>query len=196
MAVMEAEDEYGIRREAGLFKEEEGSAGSAATAFARLATIGARKGDRDQFRQYAMTASGLTQIREYPSSPAVFLELARGAALLGESDLARQYIEQSQTSGAERDTVFAEVIEHMARRSQVAEARRAIDGLEYAPARVRARYAVVHAEAAATSAKLSTLFEEAESCSDAHEKAAALAAVAANLLKKGDATAAPAGGKP
>lgn len=196
IAFIEAEDEGGIQREGELFRQEEARAGSAATAFARLAFLAARKGDGEGFRKHAMVVSGLTKARRYPSSPAVFLELARGAAILGETDLAREYIGRAGAHGLDRDAALADVIEQMARRNQVAEARKALAEVRDGAALVRARYAVVHAEAAAPSAKLSTLFEEVESCPTAHEKAAALAGVGATVPKKGDSTSTPVDGKP
>ena len=84
----------------------------------------------------------------------------------------------------------------MARRNQLVEARRLVDDVQDGPARVRARYAVVRAEAAAPSATLSTLFEGIESYKGPEEKAAALAGVAVTLLKKGNDSSTQAGDKP
>lgn len=196
LAFMEAEDERGIQQQAERFQRERARAGSAATALARLAVLAARKGDGDAFRKNAMIVSGLTKARERPSSRAVFLELARGAAILGETDLAREYIEQSGVGGSPRDAALAEVIEQMARQKQLAEARRLVDGLRDGPARVRARYAITRAEAATPSANMETLYQEARSYPTSHDKAAALAGVATGALRKGNAAATSAGEKP
>lgn len=196
LAFIEAEDEMRIQQIGEAFRNHEVGAGCAATAFAHLAELAARKGDADVFRTNAMTVSGLTTGRRYAASPLVFLKLARAAALLGETDLAREYVERSKAGGSQRDLALAEVIEQMARKNQIAEARTLLADLRDGPARVRARYAVVRAEAAATSAKLSTLFEDVESCPTAHEKAAALAGVAATVLKNADASGATEPRKP
>jgi hypothetical protein len=196
LAFIEAEEEGGMQQMAEAFKNHEVGAGCAATIYAHLAELAARKGDADVFRKNAMTVSGLTTGRRYAASPVVFLKLARAAALLGETDLAREYVERSKAGGSHRDMALAEVIEQMARKNQIAEARTLLADLRDGQARVRARYAVVRAEAAATSAKLSTLFEDVESCPTAHEKAAALAGVAATVLKNADATGTSEPGKP
>jgi hypothetical protein len=197
LAFMEAEDERGIQQQAERFQRVQARAGSAATALARLAVLAARKGDGDGFRKNAMIVSGLTKAREYPSSRVVFLELARGAALLGETDLAREYVEQSGAGGPLRDAALSEVIEQMARQKQTGEARRLVDGLRDGQAKVRARYAIARAEAAAASANLEDLYGNACSYPTSHEKAAALVGVAAGTLKKrSDDAKSPAERKP
>ena len=188
LVFIEAEDESGMQQLVEAFKNHEVGAGCAATIYAHLAELAARKGDADVFRKNAMTVSGLTTGRRHAASPIVFLKLAHAAAVLGETDLAREYVERSKAGGSQRDLALAQVIEQMARKNQLAEARTLVADLRDGPARVRARYAVVRAEAAATSAKLSTLFEDVESCPTAHEKAAALAGVAATVLKNADAS--------
>lgn len=193
VALIEAEDERGIQQQAARFQQERAGAGSAATALASLAVLAAHKGDADAFRKNAMTVSGLTKARRYPASRAVLLELARGAALLGETDLARQYVEQSGTGGSRRDAALAEVIEQMALRKQLAETRALVDGLKDGQAKVRARYAIARAEAANPSANMQTLYEDARSYPTSHERAAALAGVAAGAMTKGGGARAPAG---
>lgn len=191
LAFMEAEEERGIQQQAERFQQVPARAGSAAGALARLGVLAARKGDGDGFRKNAMIVSGLTKAREHPSSRTVFLELARGAALLGETDLAREYIEQSGAGGPPRDAAFAAVIEQMARQKQLGEARRLADGLRDGQAKVRARFAIARADATDASASLEKIHETARACSTSYEKAATLAGVAAGVMGKGGDIKAP-----
>ena len=156
----------------------------AAACFARLAVVAAQAGDHSLYMDHAMSVAGLVNTAEYRARPGVFLELGRAAASLGEADLARQYVERSRTSGAVRDAAIAFMVGELAKRNQVAEARRLAEKLQDEVAKVRARYAIGAAEAAAPTANLSAVFLDVDRYSGDAEKAAAYAGVASALKKK------------
>ena len=125
---------------------------------------------------------GLVNIRRGSASPAILLRLAEATATLGETDVAREYIDQSKVHGPERDAVVADVVTAICQDRRVSEARELLEQIHDEEAKVQAWYAVAKAQANEPSARLSVLFERAEVLTGDVEKAAAFAGVASALL--------------
>ena len=153
----------------------------AALLYAKLSLLAARRGDENRY-QAAMKVGGLVNIRRGSASPAILLRLAEATATLGETDVAREYIDQSKVHGPERDAVVADVVTAICQDGRISEARELLEQIRDEEAKVQASYAVAKAEADEPSARLSGLFERAEAMAGNAEKAAALAGVASALL--------------
>ena len=154
----------------------------AALLYAKLSLLAARRGDENRYQQAAMKVGGLVNIRRGSASPAILLRLAEATATLGETDVAREYIDQSKVHGPERDAVVADVVTAICQDGRISEARELLEQIRDEEAKVQASYAVAKAEADEPSARLSGLFERAEAMAGNAEKAAALAGVASALL--------------
>jgi hypothetical protein len=151
---------------------------------ANLALVAARNGDRERYRRAAMTIGGYVSQQRGPASKTVLLDLAIAATAVGEPDVARQYVEQSGTTGPKRDVALLAIAERLIREGRVGDGRRVIESLQDEICSVRGWYVVSAAEAAAASAELSALLEQADSVSRNSYKAAALAGIGTGLLAK------------
>ena len=109
------------------------------------------------------------------------LGLAEAAAVLGQPDVAREYVDQSRVHGPERDAVMAQMAAALIREGRMSEAHKLLDGIGDKKARLPARYAVAKAQASKASEELSTVFQEIEALSSNAEQASALAGVGAAL---------------
>ena len=100
LAAAEAEDVVGLKRLAEdaqqhyLTNRMSERANYAAMLYARLALLAARRGDEDGYRQAAMKVGGLVNASRGPASRSVMLQLAEAAAILGQPDVAREYVDQ------------------------------------------------------------------------------------------------------
>jgi len=151
---------------------------------AKLALVAARKGDRERYRQAAMTIGGYVSQRYGPASKTVLLHLAMAATAAGEPDVARQYVEQSGVTGPERDVALLAIAERLIEEGRVADGRRVVESLQDELSAVRGWYVVSAAEAAAPSARLSALHEGIDSLPRSSCKAASLAGIGAGLLAR------------
>ncbi len=150
----------------------------------RIALLAASKGDEDGYRKAAMTVGGLINASRYPASQSVFLQLAEATAVLGQPDVAREYVEQSRVYGPERDAVLAQIAIALVKEGRLADARKTLDGIRDEGAKVPARYAIARTEAGGDAVNLLAVFQDIEALPSHAEKAAALAGVGAALLSK------------
>ena len=156
----------------------------AADAHARLAHLAARKGDEALFRRTAVAVGGFVSDRRAAASPAVLLRLTEAAALVGQWDMAKQFLGQSKAAGTDRDVAAACIVCEMAKRGQIAGARSLAEQVRDPSAKARVSYALANAEAAASSAKLSSIILQIVALPTSGEKAAAFGGMAAALWPK------------
>jgi hypothetical protein len=156
----------------------------AAGGYAQLAILAGRQGNADQFQTYAMKAGGLVTQSSNRAPPAVYADLARGAACIGDFDLAREFVKKSQVFGLEKDQTVMEIVLEMVRHKKIGEARQLMAGIEDDVAKLRASYAVTRAEAAQSDFDFTNLVESFGERGGLAEQAAALAGVGGVMLPK------------
>ena len=188
LAAAEAEDGTNLKRLADdaqrhyLTNKMSERATYAAILYARLALLAARRGDEGAYREAAMQVGGLVNASRGAAPRSVLLQLAEATALLGQSDVAKEYITQSRVYGAERDAVLARVATEFVREGRLAEADEVLQGIRSEEAKIPARYAISKALASHDSARPSAIFRDIEALPSDAEKASSLAGVAVATL--------------
>ncbi len=187
LASAEAEDLSGLQEYADKARTKARSGPAniyAADISACQAMLAARKGDTALFRQAATAAGGFLTDRRAAAASSVLLQLAEAAALIGEWDMAQQFVDQSNVTGPQRDGAVATLVCEMAKRGQLADARKLADRVHDPLAKARVTCALSNSDAAAPGAKFSSVLLQIDSLPSNAEKAAAFVGVAAAAMPK------------
>ena len=157
----------------------------AAFLYTQLAILAACNADEDGYRKAAMVVGGLVNSRGQTSAPrSNLIGLAHAAAIMGEVDMALEYIDQYGSAKPNLHEVWAAMAVEKAKRGQVARAEDLTNHIQNTVASVPAWAAVATAEASVPSCKLSAMLQKIDSQSLNAQKAASMFGVASALLKK------------
>jgi hypothetical protein len=172
-----------LRQRVNIGSSNSAIANYAAILYAHLALFEAQKGNDDSYQNAAMKVGGLVSRSRSSASRTVLLRLAEASNALGQSDIAYEYVEQSEVRGAEREAVLAQIATSLFRENRNEEAKELLDSVFDGAALVGVRCAAASAEVRA-STELSAIFTSIESQRTAAEKGASLVGVAQALLEQ------------
>ena len=189
VAAAESHNKDELEKVATFFQPRAGSGSErdsqyAASLYVLRTLIAANEADETSYRKAAMTVGGLVNNSRYPAPKACFIGLAQAAAVMGECDVALEYVERAGGVRLDQFDVLAVIAVEMAKRGQIAEAQKLSKQIQDDAANVPVWAALATAETKASAGKLSVLLQKIDSCPINAMKAASMFGVASALQKE------------